>query len=239
MFATSERVSPCSARWSPRSVGRLTISWPSSSATVMSWLTRSESVPFGPFTVTVPRPISTSTPEGTGMGFRPIRLIRSPDVAQHLAANALFLGLAAGDDAARGGQDCNAHAAQHLVGPVLAGVDAPTGLGDTLQARDHALAVGAVLERHHQRVVHLALAHRELLDVALLLEDARDLPAHAGARHLHLQVERLVGVADAGEHVCDRISDHGSPHQLLFVMPGTTPWWASSRRQIRHTPKRL
>ena len=26
------------------------------------------------------------------------------------------------------------------------------------------------------------------------------------------------------------------PHQLLLVMPGTTPWCASSRRQIRQTP---
>ncbi len=26
------------------------------------------------------------------------------------------------------------------------------------------------------------------------------------------------------------------PHQLDFVIPGITPWWASSRRQMRHTP---
>jgi hypothetical protein len=25
-------------------------------------------------------------------------------------------------------------------------------------------------------------------------------------------------------------------YQLDFVMPGITPWWASSRRQIRHRP---
>src|SRR5690348_336837 len=27
-----------------------------------------------------------------------------------------------------------------------------------------------------------------------------------------------------------------APHQLDFVIPGITPWWASSRRQMRHTP---
>ena len=102
MFATSERVSPCSARWSPRSVGRVTVSVPSSTDTVMSGLIRSESVPLGPLTVTLPGVISTSTPEGTVMGFRPMRLIESPYVAQHLAAHALLLSLAAGDHAGRG-----------------------------------------------------------------------------------------------------------------------------------------
>src|SRR4051794_4260412 len=91
---------------------------------------------------------------------------------------------------------------------VLACVDAPARLGHALEAGDHALAVGTVLERHHQRVVYLALVHLEALDVALLLEDARDLPAHAGAGHLDELVERQVGVPQARQHVCDRISDH-------------------------------
>src|SRR5947199_287019 len=99
MLATSDLVRPCSARWSPRSVGRDTVSVPSSTVTVMSGLIRSEREPFGPLTVTAVGPTSTSTPAGTGMGFRPIRLMRSPDVAQHLAADAGLLGLAAGDDA--------------------------------------------------------------------------------------------------------------------------------------------
>src|SRR5689334_10682302 len=100
MLATRERVRPCSARWSLRSVGRVTTRLPSSWATVMSGLIRSESVPLGPLTVTPPGAICTSTPLGMGMGFRPIRLIRSPHVAQHLAAHALLLGLATGDYAA-------------------------------------------------------------------------------------------------------------------------------------------
>jgi hypothetical protein len=47
-------------------------------------------------------------------------------------------------------------------------------------------------------------------------------------------VQRLVGVADAGEHVGDWIGKHG--YQLDFVMPGITPWCARSRRQIRQRP---
>ena len=30
-----------------------------------------------------------------------------------------------------------------------------------------------------------------------------------------------------------------SSYQELFVMPGMTPWWASSRRQIRQSPNFL
>src|SRR5204863_9603960 len=129
MFATSERVSPCSARWSPRSVGRATFSVPSSRVTVMSGLIRSLSVPLGPFTVTLPGVIWISTPEGTVMGFRPMRLIESPYVAQHLAAHALLLRLAAGHHAGRCGQNRDAHPAQHLVRTVLARVDAASRLG--------------------------------------------------------------------------------------------------------------
>src|SRR5207248_7112312 len=90
---------------------------------------------------------STSTPAGRGMGFRPILLMPSPDVAQDLAADAGLLGLAAGDDPGRRGQDGDAHAAQHLVRPGLAGVDAPSRLRDALEAGDDPLAAGAVLER--------------------------------------------------------------------------------------------
>src|SRR6478672_11026074 len=113
MFATSERVSPCRARWSPRSLGRDTSSVPSSSVTVMSGLTRSDRVPLGPFTVTLPRPISISTPDGTVIGFRPIRLIESPHVAEHLAADARFFFIATATTEIYTLSLHDAHPAQH------------------------------------------------------------------------------------------------------------------------------
>src|SRR5204862_7468438 len=70
--------------------------------------------------------------------------------------------------------------------------------------------------------------------VALFLEDARDALLQPGGRHLRALVQRLVGVADASEHVGDGIGEHC--YQLDFVMPGMTPWCASSRRQIRQRP---
>src|SRR6478609_2965113 len=100
MFATSERVRPCSARCSPRLVGRVTISSPSTCSTVMSRWILSNSSPRGPLTVTRSGSIATVTPAGTGMGLRPIRLMpASPHLRHDLATDALAARLVTGHDA--------------------------------------------------------------------------------------------------------------------------------------------
>src|SRR5512142_15946 len=114
MFATSERVSPCRARCSPRSVGRVTVISSPSCATVMSRWMRSESSPFGPCTRTTPGSIVTVTPLGTGMGLRPMRDMRLPDLRDDLAADALLAGLVARHDTAGRRDDRGAHAALDL-----------------------------------------------------------------------------------------------------------------------------
>src|SRR3954447_10057519 len=130
MLAMSVRVSPCSARCSPRSVGRVTVTLPSSTATPRSCETCCSSWPRGPFTRTTPGSTTTSTPLGTGMGLRPIRLMALPHEAEHLAADAALRGLAAGDHAGRAGQDGRAHAAEDLGQAVVLGVHPAAGLGD-------------------------------------------------------------------------------------------------------------
>src|SRR5438094_889874 len=116
MLATSERVRPCRARCSPRSVGRLTTIWPSSCSTTMSRGMRSWSSPLGPFTRTRPDSIETVTPSGTGMGCLPMRLTLAllPDLGQNLAADPPLAGVVAGHDPLRGRDDRGAHPAQHL-----------------------------------------------------------------------------------------------------------------------------
>src|SRR5262245_24017587 len=211
MFATSERVSPCSARSSPRSVGRVTTSVSSSFATEMRagscWL----SSPSGPLTWMRPAVMATLTPEGSSMGCRPIRLILdSPDEADDLAADPLLLGRAARHDAVRGGQDGRAHAAQHTGQPVLARVHAPAWLRDPLEVGDDALAVTAVLQLDDELVEAVAVLDPVVADIALLLQEAGDLHLGARGRHLHGVVERLVRDPDPGEHVGDGISEHRS-----------------------------
>src|SRR5437868_11585938 len=128
MFAISDRVRPWSERSGPRSLGRVT----TIASSVFSIFIRSGtcllSSPPGPFTWTRPGEIATATSEGSGMGCFPILDIRSPDEADHFTADALLLGGAARDHAARGGHDRDAHAAEDARQPVLARVDSAAGL---------------------------------------------------------------------------------------------------------------
>src|SRR5215203_4662214 len=240
MFAIRLRVSPWSARSSPRSVGRVTRISPSRSSICMRDGIVWASWPLGPSTVTRPGRTTTETPSGREIGFLPIRLMRLPDERDDLAAHAFLLGGAGGDEALRGGQDRDAHAAEDARKAVLAGVDAAAGLRDPLQVGDDPLAAAPVLELDHELVEALAGLDAEVADVALLLQEAGDLHLHARGRHARRRVQRLVGVADAREHVCNRVGQQRLfSYQLLLVMPGIAPLWASSRRQMRHRPNFL
>src|SRR3712207_3055043 len=146
MLATSERVSPCRARCSPRSVGRVTLRTPSDSSTPMSRFLRSDSAPRGPVTWTTSGSTLTVTPVGTGMGLRPIRLIGLPDLRHDLAADLLLAGLVAGHDAARRRDDRGAEAALDLRDLRPGDVAALAGARHAAQARDRRPALGGVLE---------------------------------------------------------------------------------------------
>src|SRR5215208_376484 len=176
MFAIRLRVRPWSARCSPRSVGRSTRIWPSSCFTPISRFLRSESSPFGPFTLTSSASIEISTPSGTATGCFPIRLMaRSPDPRHELAAHAGAAGLMARHDAARGRHDRGAHAALDLGDRARLDVLAAAGLRHSLKALDHGLAILGVLEAHAQHAANAGRLDGVVLDIALLAQDARDL----------------------------------------------------------------
>src|SRR5438876_12139052 len=133
MFAIRLRVSPCSARSSPRSVGRVTVTVPSDCSTFIRAGTCCVSSASGPLTITRPGKIETLTPLGSSIGCLPIRLIRSPDEAQDFAADSFLLGRPARDEAVRRGQDRHAHSAEHARQAIFARVNAAAGLRDALQ----------------------------------------------------------------------------------------------------------
>src|SRR4051794_12680732 len=205
MFAISVRVSPCSARSSPRSVGRVTVTAPSSWAICMRSGMSCWSAPSGPVTATRPGSSTTFTPAGTSIGLFPILLIELPDEGDDFPADPALLRGPAGDETRRRGQDCDAHPAQDARQTVLPRVDPAARLGHALQATDHPFAVPAELEVDDQGIEAFALLDVIVADVALLLQEARDLDLHPRGRHGRTLVQRLVGVADPGEHVCDRI----------------------------------
>src|SRR5580765_7469898 len=182
MLAMRVRVRPCSERLLRSSSGRLTSSAPSSArSTVIGAATVCESVPLGPFTVTVLDSTVTSTPDGTTTGSLPIRdiaclllVLVSPDVGEDFPTHALLVGLTVGEQPLAGRDDRDAQAAEHLGQPGVLGVDPQPGLADPAHTGDRALPVAAVLERDGQRLLDLALLrvlHGERGDVALLLED--------------------------------------------------------------------
>src|ERR1700751_5062257 len=123
MFATSVHVRPGSARYSPRSVGRVTTTSPSRCSIFIRVGTCCWSVPSGPATATRAGSIETGTPSGVEMGALPIRLIRLPDESHHFAADSALLRGAARDEAGRRREDRDAHPAEHARQPVLARVD--------------------------------------------------------------------------------------------------------------------
>ena len=142
----------------------------------------------------------------------------------------------AGDHAGRGRQDRGAEAAEHARQPVVAGVHAPAGLGDPLEAVDHALAAVGVLEVTLRTVYGSPSSTRKSLMKPSSFEQAGDLTL-AWRPECDRLVARRVRVADAREHVGDRIGlIIVASYQLDFVMPGISPWCASSRRQMRHSP---
>src|SRR4051812_24012067 len=174
MFAIRLRVRPCSARCSPRSVGRLTRSSPSSCLTSIARALASESSPLGPFTLTCSGWMLTSTPSGTAIGCLPIRLIALPDPRDELAADPGAASVVAAHDSTRGGDDRGAHAAQHLGDLARAHVAPVARAREAVEARDHRPAVLGVLQRHAQGLAHASGLDLEVLDVPLLAEDACD-----------------------------------------------------------------
>src|SRR3954447_19793060 len=185
MFAISVRVSPCSARSSPRSVGRVTVRVPSSCAICMRCGTSCRSEPSGPVTATRPGSSVTVTPVGTSIGLLPILLMWSPDESDDLAADPALLRGSARDEPGGRGQDRDAHPAQHARETVLPRVDPAARLGDALQAADDPLAIPAELEVDDQGIEGFALLDVVVADVALLLHEAGELPLPLFSLHLH------------------------------------------------------
>src|SRR5436190_23403901 len=118
----------------------------------------------------------SSTPEGTGIGCLPMRDIsRSPHLGDELAANAVAASVVSGHQALGGGDDRSAHAAEDARDVLRGDVGAPAGLGDSLEPGDHRRAALRVLEPHVQLLADASALDRPALDVALLLQDAREL----------------------------------------------------------------
>src|SRR5690606_28142007 len=187
----SVRVRPCSERERRSSSGRVTTIAPDSSRD--TWIgagTVCWSVPLGPLTVTESPSMVTSTPAGTGTGILPMRDIaglpspsRLPDVGEDFPAHALGGCLLVGQETGRRGDDRHAEAAEdpRQVGGLR--VHAQARLGHAADAGERALAVGAELQLDREVLAHRGVLDGPARDVALVLEDLRDVGLELGVRH--------------------------------------------------------
>src|SRR5688572_5965308 len=215
----------------------LATSVPSSCAKTMPGGSACRIFPFGPCTSTASPETFTVTPFGIGMGFLPIRdIVRYhalfcyqtfcvlPDVAKDFAADARLLGGPSRHHAARSRQNRGAQPTEHARHVVHAEIDAASGAADALQPADHALAVRPVLQEHADHLTSLAavllrrrLDHPESLDIALVLEDPRNLRLQLAGGQVHTRVLGGHRVANARDHVCDWIC-----HLLSLVKTPST-----------------
>src|SRR5688500_12709993 len=168
------------------------------------------SSPFGPFTeMTLPSLSVTVTPFGTATGAFPIRDMGGaplPDESEKLTARARLARLTVGHQPLRRGQDRDPEAVPHTRILGDADVLAKAGRGHALQRTDDRLAPRGVLEPHAEQLLAiLRLDRAVVLNVVVLLQDARDLGLHLRQRHVDAAVLRSASIADPRQHVGDRV----------------------------------
>jgi hypothetical protein len=133
-----------------------------------------------------------------------------PDEAQDLAAHVALARLAVGHETLAGRDDGDTQPTEDP-GDLAGGlVHAEAGLGHPTETGDGPGPFGRVLHGDGEGAARAVAVggHLVVLDVALLLQDAREGLLLLGGRHEHLVVHRRVGVADTGEHVGDGVG-HG------------------------------
>jgi len=84
-------------------------------------------------------------------------------------------------------------------------VHTQAGLGHPADPGERTLAVGAELELDGQALAHHRILDAPARDVALGLEDLGDVRLDLRVGHRHGIVVRRVGIAQTGQHVCDRV----------------------------------
>src|SRR6266496_3209057 len=220
MFATSARSVPCIGLAASFAALHTSVSPLFSIDRSLPYVRVSE--PSGPLIVIAPGASVTSTFAGSGIGWLPMRDIavscsRSGDDAKNFAPDTGGARLAVGHHAARRRDDRDAEPVHHPRNVVLALVDAQPRLRHALDPFDHRPAC-VILERNLEHGLHFLARDLEAVDVAFVLQYLRDGQLDLGRRHRDDGLLDHLRVADARQHVGDRISHaHASPRYELHA----------------------
>src|SRR5678815_4139799 len=219
-FATRLRARPWNFPSAGSSRSNFATTVPSSCANTMPGGTYWFSLPLGPCTSTPPGTVFTVTPFGIGIGFFPMRDMFSsccccrsplPDVAEHFAADTGLARRASGHHATRRREDVRPQPSEHRRHIVDTQIHATAWTADALDAGDNAFTVGAVFQEQADHLagrppfLHGLVDQPVALSVPLVLEDARNLGLQLARRHVYTRVLGGNSVADAREHVGNRI----------------------------------
>src|ERR1700730_5050094 len=137
-----------------------------------------------------------------------------PDLAQDFAADTLLARLPSGHYPAGCGQNINAQPTQDARDLTAPHINPATRPGDTLDVGDRGFVVVAIFQIDAQDLLPFLLRSFEVGDVPFLFEDACNLQLQLGSGNIHFLVPGANRVANACQHVCDRI---GQPHRLLLL----------------------
>src|SRR5688500_15830532 len=135
--------------------------------------------------------MSSVTPLGISIALRPMRDMKSPDLAEDLAADAALARLAVGHQPLRRGEDGDAEAIADLRHVLGRDVLALAGTRHPAEAGDRAPGAPVVPEGHGQRaLVVVGLARDHAVDEALLTEDLGDADLQVRTRALDALLAR-------------------------------------------------
>src|SRR5205085_2153104 len=151
------------------------------------------------------------TPEGSGTGRFPIRDILEY-LRQDFAADIVFARLGVRQHAARGRYDDRAEAVADARQLPRRRIDAAAGLRHARQMLDRRLAL-EIFELNAQALLPRKLFLGIAADIAFALEHIEHARAQLRRRRQDRILARLLAVADAGEHVTQRIG-HRHPSSL-------------------------
>src|SRR4051812_37572886 len=144
-----------------------------------------------------------------------------PDVSYYLTAEVLAESLAARHDTLRGGDNGDAEAAEYQRNVLALLVDAQAGLAHALEAGEHGPLVGAILEPYAEHSSTHVGGNIVITDEALVLENSGDLHLDAGCGYHHALVPSHARVADACQHIGDRVCH---VHKPSFLLAATAIW---------------
>src|SRR6478736_661097 len=155
--------------------------------------------------------------------------IRSlPDVAEQFSADVLLAGFLAGHHTFGGGNHCHTEATAHAGDFGRTDIITQTRRADALDPFDDALLAFIFQAQLNSLLGGLAFDDH-FRHITLGLEDLREAFLHLGMRDRHRRQQRAGRIADAGQHVCNRINHIKLSIQIVLTSS------LSRRRESNHS----